>query len=113
MIESILINYLAEQLEEIEVAAEVPESPANRFVVVEKTGSSETNHIPTATMAVQSYAESLAEAAKLNERVKEAVKGMIALDSISAVYLNSDYNFTDTETKRYRYQAVFVITYWR
>ena len=25
--------------------------------------------------------------------------------------LNGDYNFTDTETKRYRYQAVFDLTY--
>ena len=27
--------------------------------------------------------------------------------------LNSDYNFTDTETKEYRYQAVFDINYYQ
>ena len=35
----------------------------------------------------------------------------IALRELSGVRLNTDYNFTDTATKQYRYQAVFVI-YW-
>ncbi len=52
------------------------------------------------------------EAAVLNEEVKEAVEGMITLDEVSKVSLNSDYNFTDTTTKEYRYQAVFDINYY-
>ena len=32
--------------------------------------------------------------------------------SISAVRFDSDYNFTDTDTKHYRYQAVFEITHY-
>ena len=36
-----------------------------------------------------------------------------ALPEIGAVHLNSDYNFTDTAAKRYRYQAVFDVTYYR
>lgn len=31
---------------------------------------------------------------------------------IGSVRLNSDYNFTDIEMKRYRYQAVFDIYYY-
>ena len=52
------------------------------------------------------------EAAKLNEQLKEVVERLIQLNEISNVSLNSDYNFTDTETKEYRYQAVFDIFYY-
>jgi hypothetical protein len=52
------------------------------------------------------------EAATLNEQVKQAVFDSVSLDEITAVSLNSDYNYTDTATKRYRYQAVFVITHY-
>ena len=31
---------------------------------------------------------------------------------ISRVQLNSDYNFTDTAQKRYRYQAVYDLTFY-
>lgn len=81
------------------------------FVVLEKTGSSKTNHIPTATMAFQSYGPTKFRASELNDKVKEAVESAIVLDSISAVRLNSDYDFTNPATKRYRYQALYVITY--
>ena len=37
---------------------------------------------------------------------------MINLDEIASVKLNSDYNFTDEETKQYRYQAVFDIKHY-
>ena len=48
----------------------------------------------------------------LNEQVKEVVEQMIELPEISGIELNSDYNFTDEETKEYRYQAVFDINYY-
>ena len=34
------------------------------------------------------------------------------LDEVSACRLNSDYNFTDTTTKHYRYQAVFDLVFY-
>ena len=43
-----------------------------------------------------------------NVTMEEAV----SLDDISKVSLNSDYNFTDPDTKRYRYQAIFNIWYY-
>ena len=36
----------------------------------------------------------------------------IALEQIVSVSLNSDYNYTDTTTKEYRYQAVFDIVHY-
>lgn len=111
MIEARIIEYLAETLD-IPVYAEVPEAAEGEFLVVEKTGSARANYLDEATIAVQSYADSLADAAFLNQRVKAAMLNLWTLDDVSAVRLNSDYNFTDTTTRRYRYQGVFVVTYY-
>jgi len=111
MIEQVMIDYLENELDGVPVFAEVPEEHYEKMVIVDKTGSSLSNRVYSVTVAVQSYAESLLQAAALNEIVKSAVLRMTALDVISSVRLNSDYNYTDTQSKRYRYQAVFVITY--
>lgn len=82
------------------------------YVIFEKTSSAKQNYASSATFAFQSYAPTLYEAASLNEKVKETVESMINLDEISGIHLNSDYNYTDTQTKEYRYQAVFDINYF-
>ena len=110
MIETIVLDYLSSVLPE-PCSLEVPERPPARFVVLEKTGSSRTNFIDTASFAVQSYAPSLFEAAELNERVKAAMDDLILLPDIFSSKPDGDDNFTDTATKKYRYQAVYNITY--
>lgn len=110
MIETTILDYLSSVLPE-PCSLEVPERPPERFVVLEKTVSSRKNFIDTASFAVQSYGPSLFEAAELNERVKAAMDDLILLPDIFSSDLDSDYNFTDTATKRYRYQAVYNITY--
>lgn len=113
MIEKIVLDYLSECLPGVPVYMEVPEDRPAVFVVIEKTGSSWINHINSATLAVQSYAATLYDAAALNERIKTAMLyGAVTLDSISRVSLNSDYNYTDTASKHYRYQAVFDVTFY-
>ena len=86
----------------------MPES----YVIFEKTSSGKRDYANSATFAFQSYAPTLHSAAVLNEEVKAAVESMVELNEISGIHLNSDYNFTDTETKEYRYQAVFDINYF-
>lgn len=46
------------------------------------------------------------------EEVKRVIENMIELDEIRSIRLNNDYNFTDTTTKEYRYQAIFEINYY-
>lgn len=111
MIEIIIKQYLDSHLS-VPSSLEYPETPSPRFVVFEKTGSGKSNHLPSSTFAFQSYAESKYESAKLNDEVKEVVENMIELDEIRSIKLNSDYNFTDTTTKEYRYQAVFDIKHY-
>lgn len=111
MIEKTILDHLAASLG-VDCGTEVPAKPPGTFVVLEKTGSARKNQIGTAILAVQSHAPTLYEAACLNEQVKTAMLAAVELPGIGAVRLNSDYNFTDTVSKRYRYQAVFDVTYY-
>lgn len=111
MIEIVIREFLKNNLK-IDVFLEHQENEPESFVIFEKTSSSKNNHLNATTFAFQSYAKSLYKACELNEKVKEAVEEMINLDEIASVKLNGDYNFTDTGTKRYRYQAVFDIKHY-
>ena len=113
MIEKIVRDFLNDRLD-YPVYMEVPKGvtlPAE-FVVVEKTGSGMVNHLKSATFAIQSYAASMYRAASMNEEVKEVMDSLITLDAVSRSALNSDYNFTDTQKKQYRYQAVYDINHY-
>ena len=70
------------------------------------------DRLDTATVAIQSIAGTLYEAAALNERVKQVMENLPYQEAnVFRAGLNSDYNFTDEETKERRYQAVYQITY--
>ena len=115
MIEKVVLDYLMAELN-VPVMMEVPEVPSEdypdvpeRFVVIEKVGGNKTNHGTTASIAFQSYAGSMYEAAALDEEVRETGEGIIVLSSVSGVRLTSNYNHTDPRTKQYRYQCVYDI----
>ena len=114
MIEETLYDFLSAKMS-APVYTEIPKSAPLKFYLIEKTGGSETNFVKRATVAIQSYGTSLYEAASMSETLKEtilAANGLVTLDNIVSVRLSSDYNFTDTTTKRYRYQAVFEIVHY-
>lgn len=114
MIEVIILKYLLSKGLSVgeHVYAEVPENPPAKYIIIEKTGSSRDNYINQAMIAVQSYSkESLLEAMSINDEVLTAMDEIAELDEIFSCKLNSDYNFTNTATKEYRYQAVFNIYY--
>ena len=111
MIELIILDHLNNKLD-VPVSLEKPSSQTGSYVVFEQTSSGKSSHLPSATFAFQSYADSLYNAAVLNKEVKMAVESIIELDEIRGLTLNSDYNFTDTTTKEYRYQAVYEIRYY-
>lgn len=111
MIELKIIDYLNKYLD-VEVYMEQPkDNKPESYVIVEKTSGGYENKINQATIAIQSYAKSMYDAAKLNNRIKELLITMAAEEDIGSCKLNSDYNFTDISTKEYRYQAVFNFIY--
>ena len=99
-------------MDDVKAYGEKPKNEGKKFILVEKTGSSETDHIKSAVIAIQSYADSKYHAAELNELLKEKMEEMIRLPDISKCKLNSDYPYPDTTTKEERYQAVFDIVYY-
>lgn len=110
MIETLFQTYLKSALN-LPVLMEEPEDPPERYVVLQKTGSTFENQIHTATFAVRSYGPSLYEAAALNCDVIQAALGMRPDNGVFCAQLNSDYEYSNMQTKQYRYQAVLVIYY--
>lgn len=110
IIEEYIIRYLEKKLE-VDCYAQYDDASQDTFIVVEKTGGYTENHIRHATVAVQSYAPTLYEAAFLNEKVKEEMDAIIECPEVSASRHSSDYNYTDTSTKHYRYQAVYDLVF--
>lgn len=110
MIEVNVYKYLKTALPDIDVYMMAPETEPARYVIIEKTGATLTDYIETATLAIQSYGETLLDAMQINEAVKASMLKALESDAFSKIELNSDYNFTDTATKRPRMQAVFVVT---
>lgn len=110
MIAKTLLDYLSSVLN-VPVVMEAPDQVTN-YVLIDQTGSSRTNHITTTTLALQSYGDTLYNAMLLNMEVEEAMDGFAELDEVTRVELNTDYNFTNTATKQYRWQAVYNITHY-
>lgn len=112
MIEKVLLDYLSDNLS-APVYMEIPKNSPSKYFVIEKTSGAQVNHINNSTFAIKSYADSLYNAACMNEELKGIMLDhLIELPEIASVTLNSNYNFTDTQTKTYRYQAVFDIVHY-
>jgi hypothetical protein len=112
MIEITVADYLSRKIG-IKAYMEEPDirhTPS--YIVVEKISGGADNHIQTATLAIQSYGITMYEAACTNEKVKNAMEEITELDEVSSAKLNSDYNYTDTQRKKYRYQAVYDFVYY-
>lgn len=112
MIEKIVRDHLAGYMSSVPVEVERAEKPPEEFVLIERTGGGEENHIRRATIAVQTYAKSLYRAAFLMEEAIKAMLELPRLNAVSSVKLQSYYNFTDTTAKQYRYQGVFDLVYY-
>lgn len=110
MIAKTLLDFLSDDLG-VGVYMEQPEQLTD-YVLIDQTGSSQVNHITTTTIALQSYGSTLYNAMVLNERIKDAMERFAELNEVTRVELNTDYNFTNTATKQYRWQAVYLITHY-
>lgn len=110
MIEKILIDYISENMN-IPVFMEEQIDVSCPYIVLEKTGGSESNRLQTGTFAIQCYGNTKYESASLNAKLKTKMIEITSVDNIFKCQLNSDYDYTDTQKKKYRYQAVYNITY--
>lgn len=112
MIELDIMAYLAERCG-VSAYLEEPADPPSRYILVERTGHSGDEKLASAMLIVQSYAPSLLKAAELSALARKAMyHAAEELSQITRCKCTGDYNFTDTQTHRYRYQAVYDITYY-
>ena len=113
MIDTTIYNYMVNSANlGASVYMERPEKPTKPFIVIEKTGENENNILRRSTIAIQCYDTTLYKSAVLCENVIGAmINGVVGLGSVASVKLNNSYNFTKTDSKEYRYQAVFEV-YW-
>lgn len=111
MIEPVILNYVSAALD-VPVEMEIPAEPSARYVVLKRSGRGRENGLESSNLIADSYAESLLEAAALNERVKAVLDTLDTLDEISSTELATDYPLTDTSNKKYRYQAVYEISHY-
>ena len=113
MIEQLIYNYLSARAT-FPVYMEIPEGGGTPpFAVIQKTGSGVIEAgVFSAMLAIQSYGGTMLEAAQTNELVKGLMASAIELTAVARCRLNSDYNYTDTTKKQYRYQAVFDIIHY-
>lgn len=112
MIEVLVLNYLKDHLD-VPVFAVMPDlsKVSGGFVVIEKTFQQRKNHTNEVNIAIQSYGDSLYKAIELDQKVQAIMDDFNYLDNIAGSRLTNDYNFTDTTTKKYRYQAIYKINY--
>jgi len=111
MIEKIILDYVSARLS-VPVDMEVPADPENSYVVLKRSGRGRENGLEASNLITDAYAQSLEEAAMLNEQVKAVLDELDTLDEISSAELAADYPLTDTASKRYRYQAVYEIYHY-
>ena len=113
MLEPILLRALEEETG-CPAYMEQPEDKPERYFVLERTGGGERGaEQRSATVAVQSYGPTMLDAAALNEQVLDIMSEIqYRENTIISCEVNSTYNFTDTRTKRYRYQTVIDLVYF-
>lgn len=111
MIEKTILDFLQEYMN-VPCYLEEPKDPPEEYVILEKTGSSRSETLYDSTFAFQCYAGTLYNAAELTETLISVMDNLDGLNEICRVTLNNSYNYTDTSTKRYRYQTVYDILHY-
>lgn len=109
MIETEILNILSEY----EAYCERPPKAPKEWVLIERISQSAVLNglLYETRIAVQSYGETLLQAAELDESVKNTLLNA-DVETVTGIRLNASANFTDPETKEYRYQSVYDITHY-
>ena len=111
MIELELKKHLEDRTK-LDVYLMLPINKPKEFISFERIGGNYDNMLKSSTFTIQSWGESLFSVATLNERIKDYLNEFVENEKVSKVKINSDYNFTDTTTKKYRYQIVVEIWHY-
>lgn len=119
-IEEIIINYLVyEGISGIgnHIYAEKPVDPDDAYILIRRTGGSEENFIRSYLIITEVCVKRNEEsgltklyAADIFEVLLGKMRDIADSTALYGCHKNSDYDATDTESKEYRYQALWEIT---
>lgn len=119
-VEEIIINYLvSEAIPGIEnhVYAEKPVDPDDAYILIRRTGGTEQNFIRSYLIITEVCVKRDEEnglsklyAADIFEDLLGKMRDITDSTILYGCHKNSDYDATDTESKEYRYQALWEIT---
>lgn len=111
-IEEIVIRYLTGKgIAGGHVYAEVPETPPASYVLIQRSSGSISNQIRQLGLYTESRSRrSKLEAAQLHEEVIAAMRIIRDFTPLFRCDLNAEYDAAQTQTKEYRYQALWEIT---
>lgn len=112
MIERTVIEYLNKELK-VPTYAEKPNKNPNEYIVIKNIDSGRTDYIDAVTISIMSYAQTLDNALELNEKVKNAMYDIVALENISKISLGGGGQSIDTQSKTYAYESIFNIYYMK
>ena len=104
---------VAERLMEstgVRAVLEVPEDRPDEFVSVEMTGGSGDRFMRTASLAVQSWAQTRRRAAEISRLVEAATPGLTEEPNIFRAVANGTYRFPDPNSGQARYQTNVELT---
>lgn len=110
LIETTIRNYLIEKIPNVPIEVEVPKS-GTTFVVFRVIDRGKVNLINAVTIEFLSYGTSKLEAAEVDELVREAMEGIVELDSIFSSKIGGGNDDYDEELKKNRYRTYFNLTY--
>ena len=113
-IESAIIRYFDGVLA-VPVSADVPQTRPEAFVTIERVGGRLDNVVlDHASIAIQSWAGSRAEASELSEKADTAMLAFPSvLQGIVKVTRESIYNFPDPDYSMARYQGVYELVFYK
>ena len=113
MIEVAIRNYLVNELKDVPVYMEYPQTPESKFVVLRLADGGRINLIDAATFFVTVYADTLYEAADLKEIVKTAMFDACTLPAISKSTIGQEQAGTDSANHKFTYNLTFNFYYYR
>lgn len=109
-IEEYLIRKLSEEV--APAYAEKPEDATGEYLVVDLISNSVRNCLGEATIAVRSYADSLAEASDLNLLVRSYMDSFWTDPKVSRCKVSTEYPLNSIAMMQYRYQCIYDITHY-
>lgn len=114
MIEKIIFEYLKAKIVDVPIYLETPTNPPAEYILIMVSGIREqTINIHSCLVTIQSYSKTMYQTSLLNERIWDIMENSVENNEITHCKINSSSVLNDLVTKRYRYQTVYDLTYYR